>query len=131
MICNWKFGKEVKLQMKLDTIDKHAGKVYEMKFVNSEKKYIIKWKYYEECKHVKFADEYKKYLISKGKIKESGGTITSLLGKSMEINLLSKTTRFDIIFHVSSRGHPMINYPKYMKYLSLLEVLNLYLLVCL
>jgi len=50
--------------MKLDTIEKHARKVYDKKILNGEDKYIIRWKYYEECQHVKYEYEYKKYLIS-------------------------------------------------------------------
>ena len=51
-------------QMKLDTIEKHVGKVYENKIVDGEEKSIVKWKSFEECRHVKYADEYNEYLIS-------------------------------------------------------------------
>ena len=46
--------------MKLDTIEKHVGKVYDKEIVNGEDKSIIKWKSSEECRHVKYEDEYNK-----------------------------------------------------------------------
>ena len=42
----------------------------------------------------------------------------------MERNLLSKMTHLSIAFHILYRGHPMINYPDYTKYLSFIQVLN-------
>ena len=78
--------------MKLDTVEKHAGNIYVKQIKNGEQKYITKWKSYWECQHVKYQEEYNKYLISKSKLEASGGTITSLFGKTMERNLLSKTT---------------------------------------
>jgi hypothetical protein len=124
IICSWKLGKTVKLQMKLDTIEKHAGKVYDKEIVNGEEKSIIRWKSSEECRHVKYEDEYNKYLISKRKLEASGGTITSLFGKMMEINLLSKTMQLSIVFHILSRGRPMTYYPDYKNFISFLEVSN-------
>ena len=47
--CSWKTQKEVKFQMKLDTVQKHAGKVYEKKIVNGKEKSIVRWKSSEEC----------------------------------------------------------------------------------
>jgi hypothetical protein len=41
--------------MKLDTIEKHAGKVYEKKIVDGKEKSIVRWKSSEECRHVKYA----------------------------------------------------------------------------
>jgi len=70
--------------MKLDTIEKHAGKVYVKQIENGEEKSITKWKSSEECRHVKYQEEYNKHLISKSKLEASGGTITSLFGKTME-----------------------------------------------
>ena len=110
--------------MELDTIEKHAGKAYDKEIVNDEDKSIIRWKYSEECRHVKYEDEYNKYLISKRKLKESGRTITSLFGKMMERNLLSNTMQLSIVFHILSRGRPMTNFPDYKKFVSFLEVSN-------
>jgi hypothetical protein len=36
-------------QRKLDTIEKHVGKVYENKIVDGEEKSIVKWKSSKEC----------------------------------------------------------------------------------
>jgi hypothetical protein len=111
--------------MKLDTIEKHVGKVYEHKILDGMEKSIVIWKYSKECRHVIYADEYNKYLISKGKIKESGGTIKSLLRKMMEINLLPKKIQLSNVFHILFKGCPMTYYLDYMKYISFLEVSNL------
>ena len=78
--------------MNLDALQKDARKVYNKQTVNNEEKYIIKWKYFEECRHVKYKYEYNRYLISKSNLEESGGTITYIFGRTMEINLLAKTT---------------------------------------
>ena len=42
-------GKVVKLQMKLDTIEKHVAKVYDKKAANDENKSTARWKYVNEC----------------------------------------------------------------------------------
>ena len=86
--------------MKLDTIEKHVGKVYVKQIENGEEKSITKWKYSEECRHVKYQEEYNKYLISRSKLEASGGTITFLFGKIMERNLLSKMTQLSTIFQI-------------------------------
>jgi hypothetical protein len=96
--------------------------VYNEKILNGEEKYIIKWKSYEEYQHVKYEYEYNKYLISKGKLETSGGTITTLIGKTLERNLLSKETQLSTTFHMLSRGCLMIDYQDCMKYPSLLQV---------
>jgi hypothetical protein len=123
-ICSWKLGKPLTFQMKLDTIEKHVGKVYEKKIVDGKEKSIIRWKSSKECQHVKYENEYNKYLISKGKLEASGGTITSLFGKMMEIILLSKPTQLSIVFHILYKGCLMIDYLDYKKYLSFLQVSN-------
>ena len=50
--CSWKLGKVVKLQMKLDTIEKHVENVYDKKVANDEKKNIARWKSLNECQHL-------------------------------------------------------------------------------
>ena len=42
--------------MKLDTIEKHVGNIYVKKMESGEKKSITKWKYSEECRHVKYQE---------------------------------------------------------------------------
>ena len=110
--------------MKLDTIEKHAGKVYVKQILNGEEKSINKWKSSEECRHVKYQEEYNKYLMSRSRLQASGGTITSLFGKTMERNLLSKTTQLSTVFHILSRGLPMTDYLDYKNYVSFLDVSN-------
>ena len=77
--------------MKLDSIEKHVGKVYDKKAANDENKYNPRWKYLSQCRHIQYEEEYNKFLINKRKLEESGGTITSQYGKMMETNLLSNT----------------------------------------
>ena len=62
-MCSLKLGKEVKFENKLDIIRKHARNVYENKIVNCEEECIVRWKSSKEYQHVKFEDEYKKYVI--------------------------------------------------------------------
>ena len=107
--------------MKLDTIEKHAGNIHAKQIENGEEKSITKWKSFEECRHVKYQEEYNKYLISRSKIEASGGTITSLFGKTMEINLLSKIMQLSSVFHILSRGRTMTNYLYYKNYVSFLD----------
>ena len=98
--------------MKLDTIEKHVGKVYDKKAANDENRSTTIWKYISQCRHLQFEEEYNKLLLNKKKLKESGGTITSQFGKMMETNLLSKMIQLSIVFHLLSNGRPMIDYPK-------------------
>ena len=61
IVCSWKSCKAMQFQMKLDTIQKHAGKVaYEKKIVNGKEKSIFRWKSLEECRHIQCVEEYKK-----------------------------------------------------------------------
>ena len=110
--------------MKLDTIEKHVGKIYVKQIENGEEKSITKWKSSKECRHVKYQEEYNKYLISRSKLEASGGTMRYLFGKTMEINLLSKTMQLSIVFHILSRGLLMTDYPDYKNYVSFLDVSN-------
>ena len=82
----------------------------------------MRWKYSEECRHVKYIEEHNNFSISKRKLEASGGTIIFQFGKMMERSLLSKTTQLSIVFHILSRGHPMTYYPDYMRLLSFLQV---------
>ena len=110
--------------MKLDIVQKHAGKVYEKKIVNGKEKSIVRWKYLEECRHSQCVEEYKKYLISKRKLEARGGTIISQFEKTMERSLLSKTIQLSTVFHILCKGRPMIDYPDHMKFLSFLHLPN-------
>ena len=56
MICTSINKKEKKLQLKIDTIEKHMGKVYEKKIIDGVAKSIIRWKTKEECQHIKNAE---------------------------------------------------------------------------
>ena len=108
--------------MKLDTIEKHVGNVYDKKDTNDEKESTARWKYLIQCRHLQFEEEYNKLLINKRKLEESGGTITFQFGNMMETNLLSKNIQLSTIFHVISNSRPMKDYPKMMKYLSFIQV---------
>jgi len=47
--CSWKTQKVVKFQMKLDIVQKNAGKVCENKIINDKEKSIVRWKSSKEC----------------------------------------------------------------------------------
>ena len=72
--------------MKLDTIEKHVGKVYDKKIANDENKSTTRWKSLSQCQHIQYEEEYNKFLLNNKKVEESGGTITSQFGKMMETN---------------------------------------------
>ena len=76
--------------MKLDTIEKHVGKVYDKKVANDEKKYTPIQKSHSQCQHLQFEEEYSKFLLNKKKIEESGGTITSQFAKMMKNKFVIK-----------------------------------------
>lgn len=110
--------------MNLDTIQKHARKAYEKKIINGKEKSIVRCKSSEECRHVEYEKEYKKYLISERKLEAGRGTIIYLFEKMMERILLSKTIQLSIVFHILSKSHPMTDYLDHMKFLSFHQVLN-------
>ena len=43
------------MQLKIDTIEKHMGKVYENKIIDGVAKSVIRRKTKEECQHIKNA----------------------------------------------------------------------------
>ena len=122
--CSWKLGRTVRLQMKIDTIEKHCGKLYDKEVVNGEVKNIVRWKSADQCRHKQYEIEYNKFLSNRRKLEESGGTITSQFGKMMEANLLSKTLQLSTVFYILSNGRPMIDYPKMSEYVSFINAPN-------
>ena len=47
--------------------------IYVKQIENGEEKSIIKWKSSEECRHVKYQEEYNKYLISRVNFRQVEG----------------------------------------------------------
>lgn len=47
--------KEKRLQLKLDTIEKHIGKVYKKEKMDGVEKPVVVWKVGDICQHVKNA----------------------------------------------------------------------------
>ena len=62
-ICSWKYKKEKRLQLKLDTIEKHVGKVYETSTVDGKEIKVVRYKTKEQCQHKRNAEEY--YMFQK------------------------------------------------------------------
>ena len=60
-ICSWKCGRAKMLQLKIDTIEKHIGKVYEKQIIDEKEKPIVRWKSKEECLHVRYVAYYQKH----------------------------------------------------------------------
>ena len=53
MICSRINKKEKRLLLKIDTIEKHTGKVYEKQIIDEVEKSITRWKTKEGCQHIK------------------------------------------------------------------------------
>ena len=111
MICTRTNKKEKRLQLKIDTIEKHMGKVYEKKIIDGVAKSIIRWKTKEECQHIKNAEilEYQEKIQMKPT--EVKGSMESLIGKAMEVEEKAKVFQSSVVFYILSKGHPMIDYP--------------------
>ncbi len=110
--------------MKIDIIEKHCGKLYDKKIVNGEEKNVVRWKSPDQCRHQQYEIEYNKFLSSRRKLEESGGTITSQFGKMMETNLLSKTLQLGNVFYILFNGCPMTDYLKKEKNISFIKAPN-------
>ena len=123
-ICTWKTKREKKLQLKLDTIEKHIGKVYEKQIIDGKEVAAVRWKSKEECLHVKYAIEYEDHfkkivVIGSG---SSGNPIKDGLQHAANDANLAKTVQMSVIFHILSRGRPMRDFSEYGNLLSFLRV---------
>ncbi|KAH9298549.1 hypothetical protein KI387_030231 [Taxus chinensis] len=77
-ICTWKLGKQQKMQLKLDTIEKHCGKQYlTVTGADGQKIKTHRWKTEKECMHVKYTAEYEAEQKKHRHLLEKRGTITS------------------------------------------------------
>lgn len=110
------------LELKISTIEKHIGKVYKKQIIDGKEQSIVWWKSKEECLHVRYAMDYEEHYQKMSKIATCKGTLEAQFGKAMEAANLSKTIQMIVVFHILSRGHPMIDYPKYSSLLSYLNV---------
>ena len=57
-ICIEITKKEKRLQLKIDTIEKHIGKVYKKETIDGVEKSMITWKKRENCLHIRNAKIY-------------------------------------------------------------------------
>ena len=48
-ICSWRYGRDVKMQLKKDTIEKHCGKIYYKENVDGKVENKSRWKNSKEC----------------------------------------------------------------------------------
>ena len=62
-ICSWKYKKEKRLQLKLDTIEKHVGKIYKTSTIDGKEIKLVRYKTKEQCQHKRNAKEY--YMFQK------------------------------------------------------------------
>lgn len=103
---------------------KHIDKFYEKQIKDRKEKSIIRWKSKEECLHVKHALEYDENMQRNVKFVESRGSIEAQFGKIMVGVQLKKIVHLSVVFHIFTRGRPMIDYPEYNNLLSFLGVPN-------
>jgi len=66
MICFWATKKEHRMQLKLDTIQKHCGKLYYNKIdENGQTIKCCRDKTKDECNHLRYKVEYERYMKEK------------------------------------------------------------------
>ena len=110
-ICSWKLGRDQKMQLKYDTIEKHYGKAY-VKIVDEDgtvrKKQIIKDE--TKCFHKKYEIEYNKMMEEKKIEDQIGGTITMQYRKVKENTLATKCLQFAIVFYLLKQGRPITDF---------------------
>ncbi|KAH9323967.1 hypothetical protein KI387_043908 [Taxus chinensis] len=110
-ICTWKLGKQQKMQLKLDTIEKHCGKQYlTVTGADGQKIKTHRWKTEKECMHVRYAAEYEAEQKKHRHLLEKGGTITSHIGKMKETNLHAKFIQFSTLFQILKKGRAMSDF---------------------
>lgn len=123
-IYSWKTKREKKMQLKLDTIEKHIGQVYEKQIIDEKETPVVRWKSKEESLHVKYATEYEEHNHKMTLIGNSGfgNTIKARLEHAVKDANLTKTVQMSVIFHILSRGHPMKDFLEFSNLLSFLNV---------
>lgn len=79
--------------------------------VDGVEKLVVRWKIKDECKNVKYVEEYyvNKEKIEKPKVK-CIGSLEAQFKKAMDETNMSKDVKLDNIFNLLRRGHPMIDY---------------------
>jgi len=125
LVCSWKQGRDVHLQLKIDTIEKHVGKIYEKKILNDKETCTVRWKTTNKYKHICYSQLYEKHLEDESsKSERRGGPISQVFDNAMTKYLQSKVVQLSTIFSIMMRGRPMNDYPEYKKLLSFHEVPN-------
>ena len=113
------------MQLKLDTIEKHVGKIYETSTVDGKEIKVVRYKTKEQCQHKRnIAEEY--YMFQKFQMKpgEVQGSINAFFAKSSEVEECGKVVQLSNVFHILSRGRAMTDYLEMSGLLHFLKVPN-------
>ncbi|KAH7428771.1 hypothetical protein KP509_09G016700 [Ceratopteris richardii] len=111
--CSWKLGNQVKLQLKLDTIEKHVGKMYEKVEVEGKMENILRWKTKDECRHLQNVDAYNSHLLLLEQSNENKRSFMHLFERKLKSDNEAILMQFSIVLHILSIGKPMSDYPKW------------------
>lgn len=84
MICSWKCKRDKKMQLNIDTIQKHISKVYKKQIIDEKEQSVVRWKSKEECLHVNYVMEYEENQQILLKLATCGGTLEAQFGKAIE-----------------------------------------------
>jgi hypothetical protein len=123
-ICSWKYKKEKWLELKLDTIEKNFGRIYETSTVDGKEIKVVRYKTKEQCQHKSNAKEYymfQKFQTNPGEVQ---GSINVFFAKASEIEECGKFVQLINVFYILSRGNPMTDFPEMSGYLRFLKVPN-------
>ena len=80
-ICSMINKKEKRLQLKLDSIEKHIAKFYKREKIDGVGKLVVVWKMVDTCLHVKNAEIFNYQEKIKMKLAKVKGSIESYLGR--------------------------------------------------
>ena len=89
-ICTEIAKKEKRLQLKIDTIEKHVGKVCKKETIDGVEKSVVTWKTKDNCLHIRNAEIYELHQQLWDKCSAVKGSIEDFIGKAMEVKNMGK-----------------------------------------
>ena len=103
--------KEKRLQLKIDTIEKHVGKVYKKETIDGVEKSMLTWKTKDNYLHIRNTKIYDLHQQLQKKYSAIKGSIEDFIGKAIEVKNMGKVVQLSVVSYILSRGCPMMNYP--------------------
>lgn len=123
-ICTEIAKKEKRLQLKIDTIEKHVGKVYKKETIDGVEKSVVTWKTKDNCLLIRNAEIYELHQQLRDKRSAVKGSIEDLIGKATKVENMGKVVQLSVVFYLLSRGRPMTDYPSIPTLLHFLKTQN-------